>query len=108
MKYFGKIGFDLGSHEDPNRPGIWVEGIMEREYFGDVQKNYSRIESGESVNDNVNVSNTISILGDPFVNENIHSIRYAEFMGSKWKISTVDVEYPRLILTLGGAWNEHA
>ena len=30
---------------------------------------------------------------------------YAEIMGTKWKISEVEVQYPRLILTIGGVWN---
>ena len=33
-------------------------------------------------------------------------MRYVEFMGAKWKISSVEVQYPRLILTVGGVYND--
>jgi hypothetical protein len=30
---------------------------------------------------------------------------YVEFMGTKWKITNVEVQYPRLILSVGGVYN---
>jgi hypothetical protein len=33
-------------------------------------------------------------------------MRYVEFMGAKWKVSSVDAtKRPRLVLTLGGLYN---
>lgn len=43
---------------------------------------------------------------DQFAVENVGNMRYATYMNSKWKITDVEVEYPRLILTLGGVYNE--
>lgn len=98
-KWFGKIGF---ANTVETSPGIWEEQITTREYFGDVYRNTRRLQTTDQVNDDIVVSNEISILADPFANENFHSMRYAEFMGTPWKITNVDVKYPRLILTLGG------
>lgn len=53
-----------------------------------------------------NVSNEFSIVADPFAYANFHSMRFIEYMGAKWKISNVEVQYPRLILTVGGVYNE--
>ena len=68
-------------------------------------RNTRRLQSAEQVNDNINIANDLSIIADPYAINNFHTMRYAEFMGTKWKISNVEVQYPRLILTLGGLYN---
>ena len=102
-KFYGKIGF---AEMAETAPGVWVENITEREYYGDVNRNIRRLQTGMGLNDDISVSNEISIVSDPYANENFHSMRYVRYMGAKWKISSVDVQYPRLILTLGGEYNE--
>lgn len=101
-KWFGKIGY---AETVESKPGVWKEQITEREYFGDLLRNSRRLQSSSSLNDNVTISNEISILADQFAYQNFHSIRYAEFMGTKWKVSNIEVQYPRLILTLGDVYN---
>lgn len=101
-KWFGKIGY---AETTETKPGVWKEQITEREYVGDLLRNSRRLQSSSSLNDNVIIANEISILADPFAYENFHAMRYATFMGTKWKISNVEVQYPRLILTLGDVYN---
>lgn len=101
-KYYGKIGY---ATSEEVKPGVWKKRITEREYFGDVIRNTRRLQSSGNLNDNIIVSNEISIVADPFANENFHSMLYVEFMGAKWKISNVEVQYPRLILTIGEVYN---
>lgn len=101
-KWFGKIGY---AETVESKPGVWKDQITEREYFGDLLRNSRRLQSSSSLNDNVTISNEISILADQFAYQNFHSIRYAEFMGTKWKVSNIEVQYPRLILTLGDVYN---
>lgn len=103
-KWFGKIGY---AETVETVPGVWKEQITEREYYGDLIRNGRRLQSANQVNDNIEISNEISIVADPYANENFHSMRYVEFMGTKWKITSVDVQYPRLNLSLGGVYNEH-
>lgn len=101
-KFFGKIGYAVTVE---TAPGVWRKQITEREYFGDVTRNIRRFESAQQVNDDINISNTISIVADPFAYENFHAMEYIEYMGAKWKVSTVEVHYPRLLLTIGGVYN---
>ena len=101
-KWFGKIGF---ADTKETSPGVWEEIITVREYYGDVTRNTRRFQSSENLNDNIVVSNDISIVADPYAIQNFYSIRYIEFMGTKWKINNVEVSYPRLILTLGEICN---
>ena len=101
-KYYGKIGY---AETVETNPGVWTEQITERSYYGDMIRNTRRLQSAEQVNDNINIANDLSIIADPYAINNFHTMRYAEFMGVKWKISNVEVQYPRLILTLGGLYN---
>lgn len=102
-KFYGTIGF---GETKETAPGVWVEEIVEKNYYGDLIRNSRRLQSGEYLNDNITVSNEISILADPYASTNFHSMRYVSFMGAKWKISNVIVQYPRLILTLGGLYTD--
>lgn len=101
-KWYGGIGY---AETVETVPGVYKETIVERNYYGDVLRNTRRLQSADQVNDNINVSDEISIVADPFANQNFHSMRYAWYMGTKWKITNVEVRYPRLILTLGGLYN---
>lgn len=101
-RYSGKIGFAVTKE---TKPGVWVDGITERTYYGDLTRNTRRLQSSGNLNDNLVISNELSIVADPYANENFHAIRYAVFMGMKWKINSVQVQYPRLILELGEVYN---
>lgn len=101
-KYFGKIGY---AEQVETAPGVWEEQITERQYYGDVVRNIRKLESSGDINDNINVSMEISIVADPYAIQNFHAMRYVEFMGSLWKITGVEVNYPRLILSIGGVYN---
>lgn len=103
-KFFGTIGFNEGTVE--TTPGVWEQQIVERQYYGDLIRNNRRLQPSNGLNDNISISNEISIVADPYANANFHSMRYVDFMGTKWKIANVDAQFPRLILTLGGVWNE--
>lgn len=102
MKFCGNIGFAVTNE---TKPGVWVEVITERRYYGDVTRNLRRLQDNAKVNSDVNISNEISVVADPFAKENFHHMRYVVFMGAKWKIESVEVQYPRLILSIGGLYN---
>ena len=102
-KFFGAIGF---ANQVETTPGVWTESIVEHEYYGDVERNTRMLQTTDQVNDNIDISSQISIVADPYANGHIHSMRYVEYMGAKWKIKTVDTSRPpRLILTVGGLYN---
>ena len=100
-KFYGEIGFAV---TEETSPGVYTEKIEIRNYYGELIRNTRRLQTSDKLNDDINVANEISIISDPYANQNFHSIRYVEFMGSKWKVSSVEVSYPRLILTLGGLY----
>lgn len=102
-KWFGAIGF---AEKVETKPGVWEEQITEHKYYGDVIRNTRRLQSADQLNDDINIANEISIVADPFANNHIYAMRYVEFMGTRWKVSTVDAsQRPRLILSVGGVYN---
>ena len=101
-KWFGKIGYAVTAETEP---GIWEDQIVERDYYGDMTSDRRKRQNSQGVNDDLSLSNVISIIADPFAYENCSHMAYAEIMGAKWKISDIEVQYPRLILTIGGVYN---
>ena len=102
-KYFGVIGYEVTEEVEP---GIYVESFVEKQYYGDIIRNSRRVQDANKVNPDVTISNQFSIVADPFANNHFHEMRYIEYMGTKWKITDIEVEYPRLILSVGGIYNE--
>ena len=101
-RWYGTIGY---AEVTETEPGVWIETIVPREYYGDLNRNIRHISSNDKVNEDISVNNELSIVSDPYAMENFYQMRYAEFMGVKWKVSSVEVRYPRLILSLGGVYN---
>lgn len=101
-KFYGAIGY---AEMVETAPGVIREQITERNYYGELIRNSRGLQSGDQLNDDITIANEISILADPYANQNFHSMRYIEFMGTKWKIRNVEVRFPRLILTTGGVYN---
>lgn len=102
-KFYGKIGFQ---HQVEKRPGIFQPVITERPYIGDVTRNYTRFNTvSDKVNDDINISNDISIIADPFALNNFSTAIYIVYMGQRFKISDVEVLYPRLKFSIGGVYN---
>ncbi len=101
-KFYGPIGY---AETVETAPGVWEEKITERMYYGELVRNTRRLQTADQLNDNINVANEISVLADPFASENFHLMKYVGFMGTKWKITGVEVQYPRLILSVGGLYN---
>lgn len=105
-KIYGTLGYGITGEVDPiSRPGVWVDSIIEREFYGELIKNSRRLEKSDGVNDNINISNQVSLLADPFAMANFQYLKFVKFMDTAWKVNTVEVQYPRLILTLGGLYN---
>lgn len=104
-KFYGEIGY---GEQVETAPGVWEDIITKRKYSGDVIRNTSRVREGENLNDNIVLDNQLSIIADPYANEKFHAMRYVEWMGTLWKILSVEVRRPRLILTIGGIYNEQS
>ena len=102
-KFYGLIGF---SYTEETKPGVWEEVSVERNYYGELTRSSRLTQPSQGINDDFNIANELSIISDAYANEHIFAIKYAKFMGAKWKINKVEVQFPRLILSIGGVYND--
>lgn len=100
-KWYGKLGFISETEDDY---GVVKSVSSEKSYFGDMLKNYRKFREGSNVNEKITISNELSIISDPFLYNNLQNLRYVEYIGTKWKIDSIDVQYPRIVLSLGGEY----
>lgn len=103
-KFCGLIGFAC-TKELKDQPGVWVDKIIEKPYTGDIVRNMRRWDAAQQVNDDLNVNNSISIIADSDAYNKLHLIKYVCWMGAKWKVTSIDVQPPRVILSIGGLYN---
>lgn len=101
-RFHGKIGY---AKEVETSPGVWEETITEREYFGDIVKNKTSVQQGTTINAGISMSNSVSIVGDPYAYDNIFAMRYVTYLGKKWNVTTFEVMRPRIIINMGGLYN---
>lgn len=102
-KFYGAVGY---GQQVEGQPGVYSDEIVEAEYFGDEERNSLRVqEGGQSVNDDLAVSHSISIVADQYLIEHFSAIRYVVWEGTPWKVVNIERRRPRLILRLGGVYN---
>jgi hypothetical protein len=103
-RFFGEVGYGE-SIETPSGSGVWVDDITELSYYGDVVRNTRKLQSGDSLNNDITVSNSISIVADEYAIKHFFKIKYVRWEGVLWTVQTVEVLEPRLILSLGSVYN---
>jgi hypothetical protein len=101
-RFYGRIGY---GEAQETAPGVWVDAIVEYSYTGDVIRNARNLREGENLNADLSVQNSISIVADAYANEHFFAIRYVEWAGALWTVTSVEVQSPRLLLRLGEVYN---
>ncbi len=102
-KFHGKIGY---VKTEETSPGVHSEVVTEKNYKGDLLRNIRRWETGgENANPDINISNRFSVVADAYAYDNLAHMRYILWRGAKWKITNIEIQRPRVILTVGGVYN---
>ena len=104
-KFYGQIGYAESHEGTGENEGIWTDTIVEYPYSGDVIRNTRRFENGPSIHDDLKINNQISIVADAYAWDHFHAMKYVKWMGTCWKVTNVEVQRPRLLLTIGDVWN---
>lgn len=102
-RFYGKVGFKFVNE---TKPGVWMPQIVERKYYGDVNRIVARQETTEKVNTDLVLNNEISIVADSYAYSHYADIAYVVYMGVKWKVTAVQPTRPRLLLNIGKVWTE--
>ena len=101
-RFFGRVGYGQSVE---TAPGVWEDEIVERPYYGDVVRDARNLREGENLNFDLNVQNQVRIVADAYANEHFFAIRYVEWAGVLWTVPSVEVQSPRLLLSLGEVYN---
>lgn len=104
-RFYGEVGYATESVETPENSGIWIDKITEHPYTGDVVRNTRQLENNDKLNDDIVVSNSISIVADQYAIDHFFNIKYVRWAGVLWTVTAVEVRSPRLILSLGSVYN---
>lgn len=102
MRFSGKVGYVIA---EETATDVWTETATERPYYGDVLTNNRRWDTGEGVNDNIKITNRISVVADDYAYEHLGEIRYVYYLGKRWKVTSIDITRPRIVLSLGDLYN---
>lgn len=104
MKFFGTVGF--WERDEEVRPGVYRPSIVEKVYTGDMPRNFRKFDqSSEKQNNDISVSNQVTIVADLYMQNNLSSIRYVVWNGQKLSVKNVTIDYPRVTLEIGGVYS---
>lgn len=102
-RYSGVIGY---AKEAELVNGIWENNeVIERHYYGDVSRISRSLQNGSDVLPDFRVNNSISVVADAYAFKHFHLIKYIKWEGTNWAVSSIEVQRPRLVITLGGVYN---
>lgn len=101
-RFHGFIGYGI---QKETTPSVWTDTIVEREVYGDIKRNYARVTNQGNVNNDITLSNIVSVVINAYFKKNYQSIRYVKFDGQYWSVTNIELNYPRAELTLGGVYN---
>lgn len=101
MKFSGRVGIAV---ERETSPGVFEETIEPRNCRGDLIRLTRRMNTSPVV-PGLSMGNTFSFIADPYTLDNFFNIRYVEWKGVKWAATSVELQRPRILVTVGGPYN---
>lgn len=101
-RFHGRVGF---VRTVETVPGVHREVATEVPCSGDVLREAKRFDKGDTLNENVTINNRFSIVYGDVALSQLQYIRYVVWLGTKWKVTAIEVQTPRIILTAGGVYN---
>ena len=101
MKFSGHVGIAV---ERETSPGVFEETIEPRNCRGDLIRLTRRMNTTPVV-PGLSMGNTFSFIADPYTLDKFFNIRYVEWKGVKWAATSVELQRPRILVTVGGPYN---
>lgn len=101
-KYAGLVGYVT---ELETKPGVWSPSESSKRMRGDIIRQSSSNQNDDKVNSDISLNHRVSLVGDAYAFGNYYNIKWIEIDDAKWEASSVEIQRPRIIVTLGGLWN---
>jgi hypothetical protein len=90
-RFYGVVGYGTTSE---TAPSVWTDTITERAYYGDIVNETRFLQPSENVNDDLRLSERISIVADASLLDNYLNIKYVVKAGVYWTVTSVEVQRP--------------
>lgn len=100
-KFSGKLGFVTTVESEE---GVYLEERKEVPAKGFLRRISNRYNNSDSVNTNLRLSNEVSVIATPWMNNHLMDLRYVVWKGSKWEVRSVSIDPPRVTINLGGLY----
>lgn len=100
-RYSGLVGY---GQQVEVEPGVWDTEDKEVMMKGDLLRQNANIQDS-GINDKVSLNHRVSLIGDAYAFDNYYNMKWVTVNGFKWAVSAIELQRPRLIVTLGGIWN---
>lgn len=101
-KFAGLVGYVT---QEETIPGVWSPVENPKRMKGDIIRQSSSTQNGDKINSDVTLSHRVSLIGDAYAYAQYFNIKWVEVYGHKWEVDSVEIQRPRIIVTLGGPWN---
>lgn len=101
-KFTGLVGYVT---QGETAPGVWSPVDNPKKMKGDVLRQSSSSQNDNKVNSDISLNHRVSLLGDSYAFTNYYAIKWIELNGRKWEVASVELQRPRIIVTVGGLWN---
>lgn len=101
-RFIGNVGF---GHSVEKAKGVHEDVITTRVYKGEVVRNNRAFNANQEIEGEITTSHSINIVADSYALANHQAIRFVEWGGGFWYVTTVQTNRPRLLLGLGGPYN---
>lgn len=101
-KFAGLVGYVT---QEESTPGVWSQVENPKRMKGDIIRQSSSTQNGDKINSDVSLSHRVSLIGDAHAFDNYFNIKWIEVHGHKWEVDSVEIQRPRIIVSLGGPWN---
>lgn len=100
--FYDKIGF---VETVTKTPGVWISEYIEKEYPGVISRLSRRWQRTDKINSDIDVNLVLSLIMDDYVEKHVDAIRYVVYNGVKWSVTNIEIDRPRITLTVGGVYN---
>lgn len=104
-RYSGKVGYAITKETSP---GIWTQDIVEKQMRGQIEHAVARSNEPTQVNENITLNLRFNLVADEFAFNNFMHIQYLEYARKKWAVTSAEVFRRRIILNVGGLYNERS
>lgn len=102
-KYAGLVGYVT---QEETVPGVWSPVSTPIKMRGDLIRQSASSQNGDKLNEDITLGHRVSLIGDAYAFGNYYNIKWIEISGMKWEVTSVEIQRPRLILSVGGLWND--